>query len=204
MDAAQLDYNNATATYDKEFNQNLQMINLLQNFEDRAKADTQRASNNARANLQIIYNQAKSGGLEYDEMPDQQKLLISKLEYQAGLPAGFIQQLKNKNSGKIVSYSNRTDASGSKFTDIVMQDENGSLNVESMFLGKERIPKSSMPKQTSNTLSKEEQEFIKSAREEVNKLINGERTYEESQNYLKSAWGAPDNIIDQYIGNFKD
>lgn len=56
MDFTQQDYQNASASYDRQFSQAISMFNVIQGIQQDQKSDLQRAQDNARANAQIMIN----------------------------------------------------------------------------------------------------------------------------------------------------
>lgn len=136
MNLKKMDYETATDAYNTAFTQNLNMFNTVKGIMDDEKSDLERKEDNARANAQIIYNNITSGGLTLDSIPADQKLQISKLEMQAGLPSGFFQSLQSKNpKADIVTSTTRTSG-GKKYADVIMRDAaTGALVTKSILLG---------------------------------------------------------------------
>jgi len=76
---------------------------------------------------------------------------MTKLEVQAGLPVGFYKTLAVKNSvtkSSILSIPTRQDAEGNKYADIITQDADGTINIQHVYLGQERLPSGSTEKDT--------------------------------------------------------
>lgn len=141
MTLKQTDYTNAMNSYDKEFNQNVQMINFIRGIQNDQETRESKQKTDALANLQIMSNAITSGTLDYADLPAEQKVQITKNELLAGLPIGFTEALKSKlPKSDIISTTTRTDASGAKYADIVTRDtETGKISVMSQYLGKEKI-----------------------------------------------------------------
>lgn len=135
MNLKKLDYTTANDEYNTKFSQNLQLFNVVKGISDDQKSDLEREQDNARANAQIIYNSIKDGGLKLDEIGDDQKLSITKMEMQAGLPVGFYQNLQSKNPKADIVTSTSRESNGSKYVDIVMRNPDGSLSTQSMRVG---------------------------------------------------------------------
>lgn len=168
MKLKDMDYDNAKASYDSEFDRTLKVLQYGQDAEDAALSREKQASDAARANLQIIYNNITAGGADFDSLAPADIATIAKLEVQSGLPQGFIQTLKSKNpKADIVSSSTRQDSSGAKYTDIVMRGEDGAMTVQSIYLGKERLPESAGGGKPT------EAETERSARSKVSGYLNG-------------------------------
>lgn len=62
----------------------------------------------ARANLQIFVNAVTEGNLTYADMGTDQKLMVSKLEVQSGLPMGFVSNLKMSFKDRLLSVNDKT------------------------------------------------------------------------------------------------
>lgn len=130
-----MDYDAASESYNTAFSQNLQMFNVVKGISDDQKDDLEREQDNARANTQIIYNAIQSGGLKIDDISDDQKLSITKLEMQSGLPTGFYQALQSKNPKADIVTSTSRESGGKKYVDVVMRNQDGSLSTQSMLVG---------------------------------------------------------------------
>lgn len=128
MNLTDKDYANARDEYEKEFSQNLQLMQAYQTSEDR-EAD------NARANLTTIFNAMEKGTVDAAGFSDAQQAFMNDLEMKAGLPIGFYQSIKAAlPEDKIISTTTRETAGG-KYADVVTRAPDGSIYVESVFLG---------------------------------------------------------------------
>jgi hypothetical protein len=124
-----LDYNAAKDAYDTQFTQNIQLLNAVKGF-----SDTQH--DNAVANLNIIYNSIKDGGLSIADIPEAQKNNITKLELQAGLPAGFYQYLQSKNPKSDVLTTYTGEEGGKKLAYVLLRDpKTGAITVSHYQIG---------------------------------------------------------------------
>lgn len=136
MTYTQQDYTNAKNQYDTELSQNLQMINLAKGIADTAKSDEEAAKDDARANLQIIYNNiAAKGGASAAGIDDTTKTTITKLELQAGLPTGFYQTIAADNPGGQILSTTTRDSGGIKYADVIVKNADGSLSTKTVKLG---------------------------------------------------------------------
>lgn len=135
MNLKKLDYQTASDEYNNSFTQNLQLFNTVKGIADDQKSDVERAEDNARANAQIIYNSIQSGGLKVEDITPEQKLSITKLEMQSGLPVGFYETLQNKNPKADIVTSTSRESNGAKYVDVIMRNEDGSLTTKSMYVG---------------------------------------------------------------------
>jgi hypothetical protein len=138
MDAKSEDYQTASARYDAEFSKNLQMITLARGIEQDKHTAEDKQADNARATIQTVYNTVTSGGMDPAKMTDSQKANISRLELQAGFPAGFVQNLYDKNpKGDIIYSGKETAADGNDYLSVVMKDKvTGETTTQKVLLGK--------------------------------------------------------------------
>jgi hypothetical protein len=98
-----LDYNDAVKRYETEFNISLKMYDLIAGARREARSAYEYDQTAARANLQIYANAAISGNVDYTSLGVDQKLMISKLEIQSGLPIGFISSIKKDPKANIIA-----------------------------------------------------------------------------------------------------
>lgn len=129
------DYTNASAAYDKQFSNNIQLFNTVKGVQDSTLSQDEKAKDDARANLQIIYNTLTSGGGSLSTISDAEKANITKLELQAGLPQGFYQALVNKNPKADILSTTTRDNNGTKYADVIMRNQDGSLSTKTITLG---------------------------------------------------------------------
>jgi len=123
-----LDYTDAVNSYNTEFDQNLQIYKIVEE-----EMDEQQAT--ARANLQTYQNAIIKGNLDYGSLSSDQKVFVSKLEVQSGLPIGFTSQLQADNAGGKVLSTTTRESAGQKFVDVVLQMPDGSMKVQTQSLG---------------------------------------------------------------------
>jgi len=119
MNFMSLDYNDAVDRYDKAYSQNLEIYKLIKGEETDAK-------DAARVNLQILMNTVTSGNVNYDDLPSESKLMISKLEVQSGLPVGFMSSLKVDPKANIL-FTNTNEG----VTQVGFRNSDGSISVKS-------------------------------------------------------------------------
>ena len=129
------DYANSVDAYNTQFTQNLNVMNAVKGMVDTEKSNQEREADNARANLQIIYNNLSSNGIDPNSLDAAQKANITKLELQADLPQGFYANVVNKNPKSDIVYSGPREDGNKKYADIITRDANGKLNTENIFLG---------------------------------------------------------------------
>lgn len=125
MDFTQTDYTNASDSYNSQFKQAIDTINLIHGIQQDQKTDVQKAQDNARANAQIMVNAIKDGNMDLAKLPPDQQAQLSTLEVQAGLPVGFFQSLRMDAKANIISTS--TD---NGVTQVLMRNPDGSIGVQ--------------------------------------------------------------------------
>jgi len=119
IDYMGLDYNDAVAAYDREYSQNLQIYQQIVTEDNEAKAS-------ARANLTTMANLITSGNMNFNQLDSSQRLMINKLEVQAGLPIGFTSSLQMSPKDKILF----TSTNGG-ITQVGMVNQQGGVTVQS-------------------------------------------------------------------------
>ena len=117
-----LDYNDAVARYDTEFKQNIAIYDIMAGERKEARSAYEYDQSVAKANLQIYTNAITSGNLTYADMSSDQKLMVTKLEVQSGLPIGFISNLNMSAKDRLLSVNDKTG-------EALMIDANGNFNV---------------------------------------------------------------------------
>lgn len=165
MNLRKMDYEVAKGRYDTEFAQNIQLFNTLKGVAEFNASEEEKAADNARSNLQIIYNSIKDGGLDAAAVDPTTKAKISKLELQAGLPQGFYDGLAAKKPDSKVLSTTTREAGGVKYADVIFQNPDGSISTQNIKLG----AASSGGGGTKPT----ESELMRSARGEIAGQLNG-------------------------------
>ncbi|HRN86072.1 MAG TPA: hypothetical protein PK863_01970 [Candidatus Dojkabacteria bacterium] len=157
MDLTAMDYNNAVQDYNARLSENIQIYEMVEDkrrfemrlefekeqaAEDKRRWDTEFAEkvkradeNMARANVQIYIDLLTSGSKTWESLTDSERSQINKLEVQAGLPIGFVQGIKIAPSETIKHMNVRTDASGTQYLDILIQNADGSFTTRSERMG---------------------------------------------------------------------
>jgi hypothetical protein len=185
MNAKQTDYQNATESYNTQLSQTLQLFNVVKGISDDQKSEEETANDNARANAQILYNAISSGATDIATWSDSEKLTMSRLEVQSGLPMGFYQTLQNKNpKSTILSTTTRQTADGSKYADVIIQGSDGQPTVQSVYLGQEKLPASDTKDTTEADTQKAKEEIMDYA----DKLVQAMRATDSKKINWASAW----------------
>lgn len=89
-----LDYADSVNRYDKEFQQNIDMYQIITGRQDAQMDSWEKDRANASANLTLMMNAVTAGNMDYSSMSADQKLMVSKLETQAGMPIGTMASIK--------------------------------------------------------------------------------------------------------------
>lgn len=187
MSLRKMDYDVAKGRYDTEFSQNIQLFNTLKGVAEYQSSEEEKAADNARSNLQIIYNSIKDGGIDIASVDATTKAKISKLELQAGLPQGFYDSLAvKKPDAKVLSTTTR-ESGGMKYADVIFQNADGSITAQNIKLG------SASSGGGGGTTKPTESELMRSARSEIARQLNGrtgEDNYVAPTDYKKArgAW----------------
>lgn len=95
-----LDYDNAVQNYDKQFSQNLQVMNMVKGIVNDEKSDEERVVDNARANAQIMISSMQANGTTYDKLTPDQQVNLTKLGVQSGLGTNFFADVMKVSAGK--------------------------------------------------------------------------------------------------------
>jgi hypothetical protein len=125
------DYANSVDAYNTQFTQNMSVMNMVKGMVDEQKSDEEKVADNARANLQIIYNNMPADGI----VDKAQKANITKLELQAGLPAGFYENVTSANPKADVLSTTTRESGGIKYADVLMKNSDGSITTKTVTLG---------------------------------------------------------------------
>lgn len=132
-----MDYDNASDYYTKEYNRTIQLFDLVSGIEEKEYTRAERAKDDARATWTVLVNLFKDNNLSYDALTTDQKLKISQLEVQMGLPSGFTAQIRSDEPDKkIQTVTSRTDETGNEYFDVLLVDKDGAMSVKSIFRGK--------------------------------------------------------------------
>ena len=137
------DYDDAVASYDSQLSQNISLMNTVKGIVSDIKSDQEKAQDNARANLQIIYNNLNSSNADVNALDESTVLNITKLELQAGLPQGFYKSVVENNPLSDILSTTSREENGKKYVDIVLRDSKGKITTESKYVGGVDISSSS-------------------------------------------------------------
>ena len=123
-----------------EFESQYKMAGLSLDLYQAEQSAIAREQSSATANLQIYAGLIKDGSLDFANLDENTKLSIQKMEIQSGLGTGFLSKITKDNpNGEIMTTTTRTDAAGNKYADTLIRNPDGSIKVDTTFLGKEAV-----------------------------------------------------------------
>lgn len=135
MNLKKMDYEAAKDAYHTQISEGLSTMNLVRGIVDDQKTDAERAQDNARASLQIIYGNLADSGKDASTLDPATKATIQKFELQAGFHPGFYANIAKTNpGGKILSTTTR-ETGGAKYADILLRNADGSITTKKVYLG---------------------------------------------------------------------
>lgn len=187
MNLKKMDYDVAKGEYDTQFSQNIQLFNTIKGIAEFDISEQERQEDNARANLQIMYDSIRDGGLDVNNLEPSTEAKITSLELKAGLPSGFYNTIAKSNpEGKILSTTTRT-VGGTKYADVIMKNPDGSLTTQQVTLG------ATSEGSGGGDTKLSEAELSRAARSEIANQLNtrrGEDGYVSNGDYKKArnAW----------------
>lgn len=134
---AGMDADNARADYQQKFTQAVSAANLFKGIEEDAKSDEERKQDNARANVQIMYNLIKDGNVDTSKMDAQTLANLRVAELQAGFPSGFTSLISQKIDEPVVSFgSEYTNTAGERMQPVYTRNKaTGAVTVKNVVLG---------------------------------------------------------------------
>ncbi len=101
----ELNYQDAVNKYNTGFQQNFAMYGIILDQEKMKLDQWYKDQAIATTNLQMYMNAVTSGNISYDSMPEEQKMMVAKLEAQSGMPIGFISNLQISPKDQILAFS---------------------------------------------------------------------------------------------------
>lgn len=128
-------YNDSVQAYNDKFTQNMNMLDLARGISNDMKSEEESLTDNARANLQIIYNNISGGGFDVKSLDPATKTNITKLEVQAGLPSGFYANILTINPEANILSTTTRENNGNKYADVILRNADGSFSTKTISLG---------------------------------------------------------------------
>lgn len=201
MNLRQKDYENASASYDKEFATNISLLNTVRQLEQDQKTEEDTKKDNARADYTIFVNAIKDGNVDVNNLSAAQKATLNKLEVQAGLPVGTYEMLMPKTqNADLKSLGTANNSSGGQSAYFMAIDKTtGQPTIISL-----PLPGSVSTKGGGGSDDEEEKEikqFRTDAADLIQKLDNGDITWGTAYDSLKVKYPlASSAAIDQALG----
>lgn len=201
MNFQQKDYENATAAYDKEFSQNIQLLQQVRADETASMNEENIKLDNARADYTIFINSIKDGSLDITDLTPSQKAILTKLEVQQGLPTGTYEMLAPKTAGKtLTSLGTDNNSSGGRSAYFMTVDKKtGTPTILSV-----PLPGAVSTKTGGGGDSDDEKEIDKfrgDAADYITKLDNGEMGWATAYDSLKAKYPTfSSQTIDNTLG----
>jgi len=170
MNLTEKDYDNASQSYNQQMTNNISMFNILKGVSEDQKSDEEKAVDDARSSLQIVYNSITNGGQNISDLTDDQKVMVTKLEAQSGLPIGFYQTLQNKNpKAEIVATYNWTSSDNTEYASVLTKDPTtGEIKTNNIRLGTAKKTST-----TENDMTSEEKKFNDDISKQISNLAEG-------------------------------
>jgi len=185
------DYENANKSYQQKFNNAITMSNLMRGIEEDQKTEQERAKDNARANVDIMYDLIKSGQVNYDLLPKTTQMDIRNMELRSGLPAGFVSALKKVSVGKEILFHRATpDETGE-----IVYYKDGTSQVIT-FPGVSPKPKPITEGEKKTALQKQMAEVISGRKDKSGKISSV------NWNTLRAAWVQEGGTAKDFDSNF--
>lgn len=172
-----LDYNDAVERYQTEFSNNLKIYDLVADARKEKRSEYEYDRDAAKANIQVFMGAITSGNMDYSSLSMDEKVMVGKLEAQAGLPTGFISNLKMAPGDNIVNINEKTG-------EALMMNADGNFQV---------VQTGMRPSPETGTASERESDIKKNAFSEMESILSnfgGEDNFvsPDEWNRARSAW----------------
>lgn len=168
MQFTQMDYETAKEQYQTEFNTRMSVYKAVadQYNADRAFASTQ---------WSMMASYISKGQITWDKMSPDTKAQVAKYEAQMGLPIGFMSKLQMEAGANIISSTQRVDARGRTYVDMIYQDTDGQTKVKSIYTGQTKVSSGSSGGGLTYAEQKDlyKQQFLQSNIDSFDKAFNG-------------------------------
>jgi len=108
MDLAGKDFEIAQDEYQFEMNKAIQLTSLLRGVEQDQLSREEKTIDNARANLQVVWNMLSKGNLDIKSLPEASQLDIKKMETTGGYPIGLSSLITKVSEQKDILFHTKT------------------------------------------------------------------------------------------------
>jgi len=207
MNFQQKDYENASAAYNTEFNQNISLLQQVRADETASASEENIKLDNARADYAIFVNAIGNGSLDITDLTATQKATLNKLEVQQGLPVGTYELLAPKDGNKtLTSLGTDNNSSGGRSAYFMSVDKKtGVPTVISVPLPGAVTTKASGSGSGTGTEDKQITNFQNDAADFIVKMDSSEMTWATAWAALHAKYPeASSALIDQKLGGGYD
>lgn len=199
MNLMKMDYDVAKSQYDTEFQQSVQMFNMIKGVAEFEISEEERQQENSRANLQIMYNSIQTGGLDVNNLDPATETRIRSLELKSGLPQGFYNSVARSNPDSKVLSTTTRESGGVKYADVITRATDGTISTQSISLGGVTVSGGG-----GGDDSDQIQDFRTDASEFIEKLETREIGWAGAFNALKAKYPMASNeLIDEVLNKEK-
>lgn len=138
MGARNLDFQNASNQWEKEFDRNLKLAELSRAEDQAEQTAEQKQLENARATVTTIYNTILNGGMDINKLSDSQKLLFRKWNFGQAIQLEWCKVCMIKTrKGDIICTGKETLADGNDYVTIITKDKmTGELKTDKILMGR--------------------------------------------------------------------
>lgn len=194
MNFYSLDYQDAVKKYDTEFQNNLAMYGIILDQEKLKVDQWYKDQAIATTNLQMYMNAITAGNLNYSSLSGDQKMMISKLEAQSGVPIGFVSNLQISPKDKILSFSEDK-------TQAMIMGDNGEFKVINTGLRKSGSGKLTEAEQN-KAAQKEMSTFLSKQANDYGHVTGDTYTY--ARNKWVAETGSTPDKFDEIFRGYRD
>ena len=142
MDWMKMDYNQAVDQYNRDFNEKMILMQMVEGRIDDAEKEANAQKDSANANLTFIQNTMIANGKTWADLDGTQQAMISKLELQGGMEQGITQAFMNeKPDAEVLATTTGYDSAGNQFVNFIYKDADGKAGiVETVYTGGYKKP----------------------------------------------------------------
>lgn len=200
MNLMKMDYDVAKSQYDTEFKQSVQMFNMIKGVAEFEISEEERQMENSRANLQIMYNSIKDGGMDVANLDPDTETRLRSLELKSGLPQGFYNSVARANPDSKVLSTTTRESGGTKYADVITRATDGSISTQTISLGSVTASGGGSDSDDSDQI----EDFRSDASDFIQKLETREIGWAGAFNALKAKYPMASNeLIDQTLNKEK-
>ena len=155
MQLAEMDYNVSVDTYNREFNKQIKMIDLMESEWSQEDKEKNQVATSSKANLNTITKAMTDSGKTWDDLSQEFKTQINNLEIKSGLPLGVTEAFYNQYPDEESVYQTTgTDENGSDFVSFISKDKSGNYSVKNVYTGGKNAGESTTIKFSSDDINR--------------------------------------------------